>query len=1321
MTTQYTTILKLALPVQGELSGTWGDVVNNNITSMVEQAVAGKATVNSWTTNSHTLTTADGTTSESRCAVLELTDSGTALTGAGTVICPTNSKLYIVDNNTAQIVTIKTSAGTGIAVPVGKTMLVYCDGTNVVEGITHANSLSLGTSTVTVSSVLDQDNMSSDSATALATQQSIKAYVDSQVGTVDTLAEILANGNTTGGTDLAVSTGDDITFADSSKAIFGAGSDLQIYHDAAGSSYITESHATGSLFIKGTHLYLQNTAGQDALTLISGNAYLKSAGSTVLATTSSGIDVTGSTTVAKGSDSASILTLSGSSAGRQLDFQSFTNDGSAGAGFDLDATSGQGAITLSTVGTQRVKVDSTGIDVTGDLSVAGNNINLTGTSAYFNLQDSDGPYYGKLIQSGAVTYLDNTNGAAGSINFRTNASNTRALINNNGDFLWYNDAATQKMTWDASTARLGIGTSAPTFALDVEGTENNLAEFKTTHVGGNSRINFKNASYSAGLSIGLNNDGAFTFYNSTTAKTVFKVENDSDFIWNNSSGTEKMRWDASAAALGIGTGNPGNLLEVSGSAPIVEINATAGSPELQFSDGGTDEFSIQYDTGANALKFVEGGVGAHLTIKDGGNVGIGVTPEAWTLFDVLQLGDGGSIASVNDSSKTLRLGSNQYYDGAWKRVATGVTTSYVQYNGGHIWNSTASGTLDVAFTETERMRIDASGNLLVGKDAVTLNTEGHALTPTYARFTRSGGAPVQFNRTSNDGEIAMFYQAGSLVGNIGAASGQFYVGNEAGSLDTGILFGESGTTARAILPCRAEGTEVDGALDIGRPTARWKDAHFSGTVNADELTVEGAGVGGTYITSSSGSAVGDIKIEHIIDSSRSINTINSESGSGSTIDLAFATGGTQRVKVDSTGIDVSGATDTTVRVEATSGNDASLFLTEAGTGNVGAQLVYDGGDNNLYLKVGNNSNTNRLSVSRDTGDIIFYNDSGTEKMRWDASAASLGIGISLPQTALDVNGNATIGDGGTNGVINFNNTANGYLQVGGTTALIMEADGDLIAKQLTIGAGHSADVPLILESSDQGCYVSFEDSTSSGAHNFGVLGDQYRWYVNGAKSLTLDGTTMNFSTANPIIASSASSSQLLFRAEDSSGTARELRWDAANNANGALRPNLDSVVELGLTNKRYKRLYMDKSVGGIVFSDTSGQAASAANTLNDYEEGTFSVTTYGDATGAFSGLNTQYYTKVGNLVTVFIAFRVGTNFTSDKISNLPFVCNHPSMASSYINAGSAITSRDNTIGIDLYNGASYIRFHDNHNTSDAHTPNTLEDYYRISFSYRTDS
>ena len=112
-----------------------------------------------------------------------------------------------------------------------------------VNGNVEFDGLS-GTGSVNVTDILDQDDMSSNSATALATQQSIKAYVDSQVATADTLAEVLGNGNTTGGTDITVGTGDDITFADNSKAIFGAGSDLQIYHDGT-HSYVDDSSGTG--------------------------------------------------------------------------------------------------------------------------------------------------------------------------------------------------------------------------------------------------------------------------------------------------------------------------------------------------------------------------------------------------------------------------------------------------------------------------------------------------------------------------------------------------------------------------------------------------------------------------------------------------------------------------------------------------------------------------------------------------------------------------------------------------------------------------------------------------------------------------------------------------------------------------------------------------------------------------------------------------------------------------------------------------------------------------------------------------------------------
>ena len=153
---------------------------------------------------------------------------------------------------------------------------------------------------ISIANFIDDDTFGTASATTLATSESIKAYVDSQVGTVDTLAEVLGNGNTTGGTDIAVGTGDDITFADSSKAIFGAGSDLQIYHDSStNDSIITESGA-GNLVLQGNALRLTNTAGVRYLQGNSGGEVnLWYAGSKKFETTSSGIDVTG-TVVADG-------------------------------------------------------------------------------------------------------------------------------------------------------------------------------------------------------------------------------------------------------------------------------------------------------------------------------------------------------------------------------------------------------------------------------------------------------------------------------------------------------------------------------------------------------------------------------------------------------------------------------------------------------------------------------------------------------------------------------------------------------------------------------------------------------------------------------------------------------------------------------------------------------------------------------------------------------------------------------------------------------------------------------------------------------------
>ena len=108
-----------------------------------------------------------------------------------------------------------------------------------------------------------------DNNTSLPTSAAVKLYVDTKFATSDTLQEVLSFGNTTSGNDIVVSAGDDITFTDSSKAIFGASSDLQIYHNGS-HSYIEET-GTGNLYLRGTNFLIQNSTGaKDSLKAIDG-------------------------------------------------------------------------------------------------------------------------------------------------------------------------------------------------------------------------------------------------------------------------------------------------------------------------------------------------------------------------------------------------------------------------------------------------------------------------------------------------------------------------------------------------------------------------------------------------------------------------------------------------------------------------------------------------------------------------------------------------------------------------------------------------------------------------------------------------------------------------------------------------------------------------------------------------------------------------------------------------------------------------------------------------------------------------------------------
>jgi hypothetical protein len=134
--------LKIELIGTGDQSGTWGSTTNTNMGTALEEAITGSADV-TFSSGTVTLTLTD-TNATQTARNLRLNLTGTS-GGAQNLIVPAIEKLYLVNNGCADAITVKNSTGTGIAVPAGKTMFVFNNGTNVVDVTTYLSSVTLGT------------------------------------------------------------------------------------------------------------------------------------------------------------------------------------------------------------------------------------------------------------------------------------------------------------------------------------------------------------------------------------------------------------------------------------------------------------------------------------------------------------------------------------------------------------------------------------------------------------------------------------------------------------------------------------------------------------------------------------------------------------------------------------------------------------------------------------------------------------------------------------------------------------------------------------------------------------------------------------------------------------------------------------------------------------------------------------------------------------------------------------------------------------------------------------------------------------------------
>ena len=370
----------------------------------------------------------------------------------------------------------------------------------------------------------------------------------------------------------------------------------------------------------------------------------------------------------------------------------------------------------------------------------------------------------------------------------------------------------------------------------------------------------------------------------------------------------------------------------------------------------------------------------------------------------------------------------------------------------------------------------------------------------------------------------------------------------------------------------------------------------------------------------------------------------------------------ERVRTNGTGIDVTGtvvadAANITGTVTAdgltVDGNTVRqngtlpfyLFM-ETDTTDLNTQLIQTVGQ--LRIRTVNDAITTskeRLRIDHSTGDISFYEDTGTTaKFFWDASAERLGLGTAAPVSKIDIvhTGNTRMlfseeaTDTSTLSTVNTANSAysdlnvyanNLKLSTNGTERMRIDASGNLL-----VG---TTDTTLYNNTSGDGlCYRSGASlDVTAASDNCLILNRN-----------TTDGGIAEFRKDGTVVGSIGTSSDKVYIGSGDTG----LRFVNTSNQirpfNTSTLADRDAGFSLGSSSARFTDLYLS---GGVYLGGTG-----AANKLEDYEEGTFTPT--------FSTASTYYsqvgiYTKIGNVVTIGIQLDfLQSGSTFGGIGSLPF-------------------------------------------------------------------
>ena len=552
-----------------------------------------------------------------------------------------------------------------------------------------------------------------------------------------------------------------ITLPDDKRLKLGNSSDLQIYHNGS-HSYIDDT-GTGNLYIRANNLRLQKYTGETYISADADGAVgLRYDGVEKLATTSTGIDVTGgasfTSSVGIGTSSPQRRLTIGSGSGSEI-LSIYAGTGSSSAIHFTDtntSTDYQGFVTynhsadalrLGTAENERVRIDSSGnvgIGTTSpsrQLTVQNSShaiMALTaGTSslAYYTLGDTDDDNVAQIILDNSTNKLQIQNGGGSTI-------------------------ADRGITLDSSE-NVGIGTSSPANPLEIQhgtvgtgnGSNNTLAlRYNSTTLYGQHYMDANGIYHiladnngSAGGNLQLDADTSLRFATGSTP-------------------TERMRIDSS-----------GNLCINSGSA-----RTTGGTALLTLATSGTAlnigssnnecMYVRRQDAGRYAFQTYNGGNSGHIHLQPyGGNVGIGTTtPDfkteivggaaykqlrlAYSVTDNINKYSGLSFEQ-HDADEEGFLGLGGFSSSSENAVLVGGGTSTFNAATRISFMTAANGTTT---TGSERMRIDSSGNVGIGttSPSVPLHVAGGSSGTNQSLFRTSSGGGGGFQIVCSDLSVA---------------------------------------------------------------------------------------------------------------------------------------------------------------------------------------------------------------------------------------------------------------------------------------------------------------------------------------------------------------------------------------------------------------------------------------------------------------------------------------------------------------------------------------------------------------------------------------